>query len=493
MNSDRALAHRVDATLRPDPARVVARLFLPGEEQPVGQSRAGAVATRVLELPETDVAETTTRLLAEFAPRHRDLAGTWQTHAAMLSSYLSAGEELSPARSALLGAAFTAEYAVEGAALCNPSPILHPDQSALLPGQVRVAVSVRGIGEGHISSLGFAVAVIGPGPAWVFEPRALPAVAALSRPACLPRSLLRALLTDIDGVDRLANSILSRLPEQVLASDLEALVSRASHDLLGQPAGVDTVDLLRRLVASTYETSFPADATLSQQVLLPTAAEERNGVEDARFVRFVNEAGEVDYRATYTAYDGVRIEPRLFTSPDLRTFTSTRLAGAAARNKGMALFPRLVGGRYLALARSDGENTFLTRSSDGLVWEPPELIDAPRGPWQLLQVGNGGSPIETDQGWLVLTHGVGAMREYAIGALLLDLDDPRRVVARLEGPLLHATSAEQDGYVPNVVYSCGGLMHDGRLWLPYGIGDSRIGVAWVDTDELIQAMTTCAP
>jgi predicted GH43/DUF377 family glycosyl hydrolase len=206
-------------------------------------------------------------------------------------------------------------------------------------------------------------------------------------------------------------------------------------------------------------------------------------------VRFVAADGTVDYRATYTAYDGSAIAPRLLTSPDLRTFRAQRLAGPAARNKGMALFPRPVGGRHLALCRTDGESNSIASSDDGVVWSEPETIQVPVAPWEVLQVGNCGPPIETDEGWLVLTHGVGPMRTYAIGAILLDLDDPAHVVKRLELPLLQGLPGEQNGYVPNVVYSCGGVVHAGRLWLPYGISDARVGVVWVSVDELLAAMT----
>jgi predicted GH43/DUF377 family glycosyl hydrolase len=237
---------------------------------------------------------------------------------------------------------------------------------------------------------------------------------------------------------------------------------------------------------------FPPDVGLSQQVLLPAAADESHGMEDARFVRFVGADGVAEYRATYTAYDGRQIAPRLLVSPDLRKFSAQRLAGPAARNKGMALFPRLIGGRHLALCRSDGESTSLASSPDGVVWGDAQLIQEPAAAWELLQVGNCGPPIETDRGWLVLTHGVGPLRTYSIGALLLHIDEPTRVIGRLRRPLLRPAPDEREGYVPNVVYSCGGLVHDGRLWLPYGIGDARVGVAWASMQELLDELVLCS-
>ncbi|MDT4937401.1 MAG: hypothetical protein QOG80_1072, partial [Pseudonocardiales bacterium] len=265
-----------------------------------------------------------------------------------------------------------------------------------------------------------------------------------------------------------------------------------SAELLPRPGAQASVDLVRRLVSSAYRVDFADDTTLAQRMLHPSAVEESDGMEDARFTRFVGEDGSVDYRATYTAYDGHQIAPRLLLSPDLRHFRTHRLAGPAARNKGMALFPRLVGGRHLALCRTDGENISLASSVDGFAWSQPRLVHQPVQSWETLQVGNCGPPIETELGWLVLTHGVGPMRTYSIGALLLDLDDPSTVIGRLSRPLLQPDDREQDGYVPNVVYSCGGLLHDGRLWLPYGIDDSRIGVAWAPLDDLLSELTANA-
>ncbi|MGH8891475.1 MAG: glycosylase, partial [Acidothermaceae bacterium] len=341
---------------------------------------------------------------------------------------------------------------------------------------------------GHLSSLGFCTAVAGPGALWSFQPRALPVVAGTTAGAHWRREHLRAVLTDQGRVSGLAHSVLASLPDTFTGVQLERALVEAHHDLLARPGGAATVERLRRLVASAYEVRFPRDVTLSQQVLMPATAEESSGLEDARFVRFIGDDGVIEYRATYTAYDGRRIAPRLLTSPDLRSFGAHRLAGPAARNKGMALFPRLIGGLHWALCRSDGESNCLATSDDGFVWAKAALVQVPEAPWEVLQIGNCGSPIETDRGWLVLTHGVGPMRTYAIGAMLLDLDNPTRVLGRLERPLLQATEAERDGYVPNVVYSCGGLVHDGLLWLPYGIGDARIGVAWADLDELLDAI-----
>ena len=480
--------HRVDARLDPDPGRVIGQLFLPGEELRAGRSRADAVIDRVLALSDDEVERLADGLMRDFSHRHRQYTAMLTANASTVTARMRLTPMTGP-RALVVGAAFTAEYAVEGAALCNPSVVEHPDQTGLEAGQLRVALSVRSIGEGHLSSIGFVAATIGPGDRWAFAPRVSPVVAGVSTVAGWHRDHLRAVLADQGLVTEVAYAVLGGLPDEFTGPELQQAVSRVPADLLSRPGGSQTLALLHQLVLSAYEVCFPDDVELSQRVLMPLAAEESNGIEDARFVRVVEPDGGIEYRATYTAYDGRKIAPRLLTSPDLRRFRAHRLAGPAARNKGMALFPRLIAGRHWALVRSDGENTFVASSTDGLSWGEPRLTQPPSRPWEILQVGNCGSPIETDRGWLVLTHGVGPMRTYVIGAILLDLDDPSRMLARLDPPLLRGEPDERDGYVPNVVYSCGGLVHDGRLWLPYAVADQRIRVAWAGLDDVLDAMT----
>lgn len=482
-------AHRIEAGLEPDPSRVISRLFAPGGSVADGRSRLQAIADRVMALPDADVDRLAARVIVEFAGRGEDLAGALRANASLVAGQVGGGQPLSAARTVLLGAALTAEYATEAAALCNPSATQHPDQSGLADGQLRVAISLRGIGEGHVSSIGFVDAVIGPGPRWVFGPRATPVVSGRTAPGSWTRARLTIALQEQGGIDAVAAAVLGGLPDPFTVTDLEHALAAVPARLRRHPWAPVTADRMRRIVASGYAVVFPADSALSQRVLSPHAADESNGVEDARFTRFVDPSGRVEYRATYTAYDGVDIAPRLLTSADLRTFAAGPLVGPAAANKGMAMFPRLVGDRHLALCRTDGESISLAGSPDGFRWSAPVVVHGPTFPWEVIQVGNCGPPIETDRGWLVLTHGVGPLRTYAIGAVLLDLDDPARVVGRLPTPLLAPTADERDGYVPNVVYSCGGVVHDGRLWVPYGIGDTRIGVAWFDLAELLAALT----
>jgi predicted GH43/DUF377 family glycosyl hydrolase len=489
----RTPAHRIDAQLDPDPSRVVARLFLPSEQAGQQHSRVGAIADRVLALAESEVAESAAGITSGFGTRHRELSELLLHNASIVAARVQEGVELSDARRILLGASVTAEYATEAAALCNPSAVMHPDQSGLQDGQLRVAVSLRAIGEGHISSIAFCEAVVGPGPQWAFLHRDLPVVSGETASTRWSNDHFRAVLADQGTVDELGSSVLHELGQHFDAVDLERALVHTAGDLLTRVTGPTTVDLMRRVVSSAYRVDFPADTTLAQRILRPSAAEESDGMEDARFTRFTEPDGTVEYRATYTAYDGHQIAPRLLISPDLRQFRTYRLAGPAARNKGMALFPRLVDGRHLALCRTDGETISLASSPDGFTWSAPLPLYEPQQPWEVMQVGNCGPPIETDRGWLVLTHGVGPMRTYSIGAILLDLADPARVVGALTRPLLEPEAGEQDGYVPNVVYSCGALVHDGRVWLPYGIDDARIGVAWAVLADLLDELVASPP
>jgi predicted GH43/DUF377 family glycosyl hydrolase len=486
------IAHRVQGGLTPDPARVIARLFLPGEELHGTSSRASQVVGRVMSLKEEEAERLAAGLLRDFGGRHHDYQALLQRHAMIVSAHVAVARELTAARMLLLGATFTAEYATEGAALCNPSAVLGPDQGGLRAGQARVALSMRGIGEGHISSIGFCSAVVGPGAQWTFEPRLLPLSVAETTPARWRRVHLHAVLADQGHLDELATAVLHALPAEFEGADLERALAETHRDLLSRAGSAATADLLRTVVASAYVATFARGTSLGQRILLPSADEESNGMEDARFTRFTGDDGTVEYRATYTAYDGKRIAPRLLISPDLRVFSAHRLAGPAAKNKGMALFPRKVHGQHLALCRSDGESTSLASSADGWAWDRPVVLREPSAPWEMLQVGNCGPPIETDQGWLVLTHGVGPMRVYVIGTLLLDLDDPTRVVGYSRTPLLSPGPDEQDGYVPNVVYSCGAFLHDGLVWIPYGIDDRRIGVAYASLDEVLADMISAS-
>jgi predicted GH43/DUF377 family glycosyl hydrolase len=484
-----ALVTRLHTTLAPDPGRVIVKLFVPGEDAALVRTRAGAIIGRVAALDEEETTALLKDALARFGSRHDDLEATFQHHYTLVRHRVSATTDLSPTARLLVGAYFSHEYAVEAAALCNPSIVEHPDQSGLDGGQRRVAVSLRQIGEGHLSSIGFATAVVGPGSRISVADRSGPLVTDSHTTAWHRRDLLVAGLAEAGWDNEVSATVLGSLPEVFDDDGFERALSGLPADLLSRPTAPGTLEQLRRTNTASQARTFPEDVPLDRRVLWPSTSAESNGMEDARFVRYVDDDGVGSYRATYTAYDGRNISARMLVSDDLRDFQMTPMHGPGAGNKGIALFPRRVGGRDVALCRADGETIGLTTLDRTNRWQRPVPLHVPERGWELIQVGNCGSPIETDAGWLVLTHGVGPMRRYAIGALLLDRDHPERVIATLPGPLLEPDDSERDGYVPNVVYSCGSLLHDGTLWLPYGVGDARVAFATVDVGTLIAAMT----
>jgi predicted GH43/DUF377 family glycosyl hydrolase len=477
------------AMLRPDASRAVAQLFVPGQELAGGnEARASGVVQRILDLDDDTVDRTLTDLMRRFGDRHRDLTETFSHHADRIGNRLSAEAELSEDRWLLLGATFTHEYAVEAAAACNPSMVLHPDQSRAPVDGAQLIMSVRGIGEGHRSSIGFRRATIdGAGSVSLVQPGPFP-VAGAVHPARFERVLFHAHLRDAGEDGESAAFVLDRLAETFTSQDLEEQVAelRAQRDTRRNVAA--TVERLREIAMRSYHVEFPVDVELSERILWPAMAAECNGMEDARFVRFVDTDGIVTYFATYTAYDGIDITQQLLRTTDFVTFDMAPIAGRVATNKGLAIFPRRINGRFAALSRYDRETNAVAYSDDPLVWDHATTCQTPHLPWEAIQLGNCGSPIETDDGWLVLTHGVGPMRTYSIGALLLDLDDPTVVIAQLREPLLAPDEDEQDGYVPNVVYSCGGVLHGDTLVIPYGIADTRIRIATVSWTDLRDAL-----
>lgn len=486
-------ATRLDLSLTPDPRRVVLSLFVPGEDDATPHSRADALVERIASLDDDETVRLLAETTARFGDRHHDVEGTFRRHHDLVRHRVARTRDLSPAAQLLVGAYFSHEYAVEAAALCNPSMVPHPDQSGLDPGALRVAISLRQIGEGHRSSVGFATAVLGPDDRIAVADRSGPLSIGRQVATDHRRDLLAAGLAEEDCDDEVSATVLGSLPERFDDAGFERALAALPAALLCRPTARGTLERVRRTLAAAYAVTFPADLPLPRRVLWPSTADESNGIEDARFVRVTGDDGEPTYQATYTAYDGRHIAGRLLESDDLRRFSTTPMRGPGARNKGLALFPRPVGGRRLALCRADGETVGLTTLDADRRWGPPVPVHGPRRAWELIQVGNCGSPIETDAGWLVLTHGVGPVRRYAIGALLLDRDHPERVLSELPGPLLSPDETEREGYVPNVVYSCGGLVHAGTLWIPYGASDARVQFATIPLDGLLAAMEARGP
>ncbi|GAA2533545.1 glycoside hydrolase family 130 protein [Mycolicibacterium diernhoferi] len=483
------LVTRSPQRLEADRSRVLTQLFVPGQEGfEDRESRSGAVLRRIFALDESEVQAALDDVIARFAGRHRNLEVTFGRHARELADRLDPDLELSQARILLLGATFTNEVASEGAALCNPSMVAHPDQGGVAAGCLRFVMSVRGIGEGHRSSIGFRTGTVD-GAGRVHVEDAVPfATAGTVTPTLLDAAAFRSELVGRNDAEEAAGFVFGALGESFTRFDLDEQLDRLHDHRATRGHALATIEQIRTLADRSYALEFPSATALSERVLWPVTAAEAVGMEDARFVRFVEDDGTVIYHATYTAYSGSRISQQLLTTTDFRSFTSVPMVGRAAANKGLALFPRRIGGRYAGMSRSDRESNMVAYTDDLSVWDTTAPCQHSMQAWEALQLGNCGPPIETEEGWLVLTHGVGPMRTYRIGAILLDLDDPTRMIGRLAEPLLSPAAGEQDGYVPNVVYSCGGLVHADTLVLPYGIGDAAIGIATVPLSMLLSAL-----
>ena len=390
----------------------------------------------------------------------------------------------------LLASYFTHEYSLEAAALFNPSIVLHPDQSELPPGSLRFILSLRATGEGHISSITFRTGLLhSDGEISVNEPTRFNLEPDQVPNAAYEKGLFERKLHELNLSGDFSRQVMQILPDSFTLDELRAALGQVvDHD---HARGQETEAAARKtlvLAQSNYEVQFHPDSRVSERVLFPVTPSQSNGIEDARFVRFQNEDGTHTYYATYTAYDGKLILPQFIETPDFLQFKFITLNGPAVQNKGMALFPRKVNGRYAMLGRQDYENIYMMFSDHLHFWHDARQVLKPSFPWEFIQIGNCGSPIETEAGWLVLSHGVGPMRKYCLGAFLLDLDDPTKVIGRLPQPLLKANESEREGYVPNVVYSCGSLLQGRRLVIPYAMSDYATTFATVSLDEVLARM-----
>jgi predicted GH43/DUF377 family glycosyl hydrolase len=417
--------------LRPDPTRVIVRPFKPATEprdlNPTDRTRANHIVDRVLALDSEAAASQLSDVLENFLGRHRNLLETFEARADEMEEAFATHGAFSPIQRQLIGAYFLNEYSFEASALFNPSIVPHPDQSGAPNGGLRFILSLRAVGEGHVSSLTFRAGTIAADGSLTVDPTA--------RLASSPR------------------------------------VEYRHSSPMGDEVGV----------------SFKPDEDISERIIFPVTQSQSNGIEDARFVEFTD-GGRKTYYATYTAYSGTAIRSELIETNDFMSFRMTPLHGAAARNKGMALFPRRIGGKYAMIARQDNENLYLIYSSDLYQWDGGQAILKPEFPWEFVQIGNCGSPIELDEGWLLLTHGVGPVRKYSIGAALLDKNDPSKVLARSSEPLLKPERSEREGYVPNVVYTCGAMRHNDQIILPYAVSDTFSNFATIKISALMQAM-----
>ncbi len=426
------LLHRQPLYLRPDPARVVVRPFRPSIEprdmKPNEKTRANIIVDRVLGLDADAAKQQLVDVLENFEGRHRDLLKRFEIRAAEMEGAFWPHENFSAVQRQLVGAYFMHEYSFEAAALFNPSIVPHPDQTGIVAdGSKRFVISLRAVGEGHISSLTFLSGVV--------DQDGMVAIDPTMRLASVPR--------------------------------IESRTGSADGDHL--------------------VLMFNANEDISERLIFPITDSQANGIEDARFVQFEDQ-GVRNYYATYTAYNGRGIRSELIETSDFLTFKLRPLRGSAAVNKGMALFPRKINGRYAMIARQDSENLFFLTSDDLYTWDGGTAILRPEYPWEFVQIGNCGSPIELDEGWLLFTHGVGPVRKYSIGAALLDKDDPTKVIARTMHPLVRPEPSEREGYVPNVVYTCGAMRHNGKIILPYAVSDTYCSFGTVDIAELLHSM-----
>jgi len=472
--------------VNPDSKRVIARFFFNGND------RSKEVIQRIMAVDEDKVFGLISPLLQEYSSRHRNITRVLNRHCAKLKDLFDElgidFDSLTVYRKLLIGSYFTHEYSIESAAFFNPSIVDDPDQSDLEEGERRVIMSFRAVGEGHISSITFRRALFDkynnitvlPAGNYIDE-------AEIVRNAVYNKKLFfeKAVTTQIN-VDVL-KELESKLDHHFEYSNLRRLVldSQKLHedDLIKLE-----YDKILWLADSYYEIVFSLDTDISDRVIFPISEYERKGIEDARFVKFINEDGSWSYYATYTAYDGALIMPKLLQTNDFINFRIMPLYGEGSQNKNLALFPRKINGKYVMMSRIDGCNNYIMYSDKINIWEDPKLLQKPKFSWEFIQIGNCGSPIETEDGWLVITHGVGPMRKYVLGASLLKLDDPGVEIGRLKEPLLIPNSDEREGYVPNVIYSCGSIVHNDKLIVPYGLSDYSSSFAEVDLKTLLNKL-----
>ena len=471
----------------PDSKRVVARFFVNGDE------RTRQMVARIMVLNEKQVVETLEQTLREFARRHRNISAIFFKHCEKIKPVIDAMqinyEEISLERKMLIGAYCTMEYAIESAAIFNPSIVEDFDQSGLEAGEKRVIISFRATGEGHISSIVFRRGILDKdNNLLIMKIGHHIDKAEIMHKTFFNKERFLMKLSEMHTQDKYITQIMQDLPDEFEYAVLKDMLNSALSDSTIREERRIALNEILWLAKSFYDLEFKHDSDITERVIFPISDSESRGIEDARFVRFTDDDGSNRVMATYTAYNGHTILPKLISTEDFYTFRVMPLHGAGAQNKNLALFPRKIKGKYAMLARIDGVNNYIMYSDRVTQWNDPILLQEPRYAWEFTQIGNCGSPLWTAEGWLVITHGVGTMRRYCIGASLFDLDDPSKEIGRLNEPLLSPLEDEREGYVPNVVYSCGAIIHNNSLILPYAVSDYSSTYAVVDMVELIDAL-----
>jgi predicted GH43/DUF377 family glycosyl hydrolase len=477
--------YRQSIRLVPDFKKVIPRFFNTGND------RSKTLIDKVIQMPEQEVVGLVTQVIDEFSLRYHDVRAIFTKHFMLVKDLVPElnGFTLSESKKLLIGSYFTMEYSIEAAALFNPSVVEDPDQSGAGPGEKKVIISFRATGEGHISSIIFRRglldkhAVISVEPAGQFVTEGV-----VTHQKAENKETFEELFFRMRLPEDIQPGILNRLKDFFSYKKIELLL-KGVLERVDAPSEKNEIKSEILSIGNTgYELRFPAGSQLSERVIFPVSFAEKNGIEDARFVRFTDDDGDVNFFATYTAYDGSFILPHLIETSDFIRFRISPLLGKASINKNLALFPRKINGQYVMISRIDGVNNYIMFSDELYCWETAIPWQQPRYPWEFVQIGNGGSPIETDRGWLVITHGVGPMRKYCLGASLFDLEDPRIELGRLREPMLVPNEDERHGYVPNVVYSCGSLVHEGRLFIPYAVSDYASSFATIPLEALLDAI-----
>jgi predicted GH43/DUF377 family glycosyl hydrolase len=484
MNNPNVHVKRSKLTLGPDYRRVLIRPFRLASEE-----RVVKICARVLVLPEEEVRKLLEQVLAEFDERHMKVRNFLRQRFEQIKPWMPTEQKISEERELLIGAYFSHEYSFEATALFNPSIVPHPDQSDLPPGSLRFAMSLRATGEGHISSITFRTGLLDANcKVTVNEPTRFNLEPEQAPSASYEKGLFERKLKELGGTNDFSRQVLQPLKASFTFDDLRVSLYSAKKEFPVDHETQTAADKITALAQSNYEVQFAPDSRLSERVLFPSTPSQSNGIEDARFVQFQHEDGTKSYYATYTAYDGRFILPQFIETADFLHFKFVTLNGPAVQNKGMALFPRKVNGLYAMLGRQDYENLYIMFSDHLHFWQTTQVLLKPAYPWEFVQLGNCGSPIETEAGWLVISHGVGPMRKYCIGAFLLDRNDPAKVLGRTREPLIAPDDQEREGYVPNVVYSCGSLVHQGQLVVPYAMSDYATTFATMPLAEVLAAI-----
>lgn len=478
---------RKDIKFNPDQSRVIARFYYTSDE------RSKALIKKVLSMPEDEARLSLNQVLRGYSKRHRSISRIFEAHFNKLHPLLNEldinPDEIQEYMKVLIGSYFTMEYSIESAAFFNPSIVEDPDQSELRIGEKRVILSFRATGEGHISSIVFRSGVLDKNNNLQIEPvgKMLDEAENIKR-HIYNKELFKTELHELQGNKKVTSNVFSKLGENFTYGELSRSIKETKKELRLSSSKEMHLDQILWLASSHYEIKFSLDTAISERVIFPVSENERNGIEDARFVKFTEDNGDVIYYATYTAYDGMTILPKLIETKDFYHFKIIPINGEAGRNKGMALFPRKINGKYAMLCRLDGVNNYIAFSEKINIWDEAELIQKPKYPWEFIQIGNCGSPIETEAGWLVLTHAVGQMREYVLGASLFDLNNPAKEIGRLKTPLLMSNEEEREGYVPNVLYTCGAIIHDINVIVPYAMSDYKSTYATVNLVELLDEL-----